>query len=62
MTQQELEAEVLRLREEMDMMLRAFWGVRERAKGEYTRIEKELEKAFKDMLERSKIETEKGLQ
>jgi len=52
MTQQELEAEVMRLREEMDILISLMWGVRGYAKSEQLWIEKELEAKFKEMLDR----------
>lgn len=50
-----LKEEVTRLRLEMNAILRVLWDERGLAKSLSGRIEKELEVAFKDMLERGKI-------
>ena len=50
-----LEEEVKQLRKELDAVLRVLWEIRGQAKGEAGRIEKDLEKPFKEMLERGKI-------
>lgn len=49
-----LKEEVARLRAEMDAVLRVLWDERGLAKAHSGRIEKELEPAFKEYLERNK--------
>lgn len=55
MSQEELEQEVIKLRKELDAVLRILWDMRGQAKGESARIEKELEKPFNEYLERKKM-------
>jgi hypothetical protein len=51
---EQLKQELKTVREELDAVLRILWDMRGMAKAEHGRIEKELEKPFKDYLERNK--------
>ena len=54
MTERERE-ELARLREEVDILIRILWDMRGQAKAMNNRIERELDKAFTDYLERQKM-------